>query len=108
MSIKMAGVDSLLQTVRGEIEELDLNPAPEILGGVPMKVAKNADQQAFALEIASVFAEQDVYCFPPVRENKYFENAANRGVAPLYLYRPGDKACQDFEPIVAAVRTLVR
>ncbi len=68
-----------------------------------MKVAKNADQQAFASEIASVFAEQDVYCFPPVRENKYFENAANRGVAPLYLYRPGDKACQDFEPIVSAV-----
>lgn len=107
MSIKMAGIDSLLQMIRSETEELSLNPAPQILGGVPMKVAKNADQKTFAAEIKDIFADQGVHCFPPVRENKYFENAANRGVAPLYIYRPGNEACKDFEPIVNRIQSLL-
>lgn len=107
MSIKMAGIDSLFQMIRSETEELSLNPAPQILGGVPMKVARNADQQAFATEIKAIFADQGVHCFPAIRENKHFENAANRGIAPLYLYRPGNEACKDFEPIVETIQGLL-
>lgn len=107
MSIKMSGIDSLLQMIRSESEELNLIPQPQILGGVPMKVAKNADQQMFAAEIKDIFAEQDVHCFPAIRENKHFENAANRGIAPLYIYRPGNEACKDFEPIVDAIQGLL-
>ncbi|MBW4470608.1 MAG: ParA family protein [Stenomitos rutilans HA7619-LM2] len=107
MSIKISGVDSLLQMIRSESEELNLIPPPQILGGVPMKVAKNADQQMFATEIKDIFEDQDVHCFPAIRENKHFENAANRGIAPLYLYRPGNEACKDFEPIVDAIQSLL-
>jgi len=108
MSIKLSGVDSLINMIRVESEELALDPQPQIIGGVPMKVAKNADQQLFAGEIKEIFAEQDIYCFPPIRENKHFENAANRGMAPLFIYRPGEAASKDFDPIVEKIYKLVR
>lgn len=100
MSVKLAGIDTLLQWIRGESEALDLAPAPEILGGVPMRVASNADQRAFYGEINQVLARQDIHCFGGIRFTPEFENAANRGTAPLYLYRPKHEACKDFEPIV--------
>jgi chromosome partitioning protein len=101
MSIKLSGIDSLLNWIRMESEALDLDPLPTLLGGVPMRVATNADQQAFVREIAEVLAAQSVPCFPAVRYSPEFENAANRGMAPLYLYRPKHPACSDFDPIVA-------
>jgi chromosome partitioning protein len=100
MSVKMSGVDSLLQWIRGESEALDLDPAPKLLGGVPMRIASNADQRAFYTEIKEVLATQQVNCFAGIRFTPEFENAANRGIAPLYLYRPKHEACKDFEPIV--------
>ena len=103
MSVKMAGVDSLLQWIRGEGESLDLDPMPLFLGGVPMRVAGNADQQAFYSDIKEVLTEQDIPCFPGIRYSAEFENASNRGRAPLHLYRPGHNACQDFEPVVQAL-----
>jgi chromosome partitioning protein len=103
MSVKMSGVDSLLQWIRGESEALDLDPVPKLLGGVPMRVASNADQRVFYAEIKEVLASQEVNCFPGVRFTSEFENAANRGVAPLYLYRPKHDACKDFEPVVQAL-----
>ncbi len=108
MSIKMAGVNLLIQNIRVHIEELGLDPPPQFLGGVPMMVAKNADQQLFSAEIEEVLGEQGIPCFPMIRENKHYENAANRGVAPLYLYRPGSDASKDFEPIVKAIKNLVQ
>ena len=103
MSVKMSGVDSLLQWIRGEAESLDLDPTPYFLGGIPMRVASNADQQAFYSDIKEVLTEQDIPCFPGIRYSAEFENASNRGRAPLHLYRPGHNACQDFEPIVQAL-----
>lgn len=103
MSVKMTGVDFLLRWIRTEAESLDLDPMPQFLGGVPMKVENSADQQAFASEITEVLAGQDVPCFPGIRHSREFENAANRGRAPLFLYRPANKACRDFEPIVQAL-----
>lgn len=103
MSIKMSGVDFLLQWIRGEADALDLNPPPQLLGGVPMKVASNADQQVFYSEIREVLAEQEVYCFQGIRYSAEFENASNRGRAALYQYRPGHTACKDFEPVVEAL-----
>jgi chromosome partitioning protein len=100
MSIKLSGIDSLLKWIRMETEALDLNPPPTLLGGVPMRVATSADQQAFGQEIADVLDGQSVPCFPSVRFSSEFENASNRGMAPLYLYRPKHPACQDFQPIV--------
>lgn len=100
MSVKLSGVDSLLQWIRAEAESLDLDPMPCLLGGVPMRVANNSDQQAFYSEIADVLQNQKVNCFPGIRYSAEFENAANRGRAPLYLYRPGHDACKDFEPVV--------
>jgi chromosome partitioning protein len=100
MSIKLSGIDSLLKWIRMETEALDLNPPPTLLGGVPMRVATSADQQAFGQEIADVLGGQSVPCFPGVRFSSEFENASNRGMAPLYLYRPKHPACQDFQPIV--------
>lgn len=103
MSVKLGGVDSLLQWIRGEAESLDLDPLPRLLGGVPMRVANNSDQQAFYSEIRAVLAAQSVNCFPGIRYSAEFENAANRGRAPLYLYRKGHDACKDFEPIVKSL-----
>ena len=100
MSIKLSGVDSLLKWIRMESDALELNPPPTLLGGVPMRVATNADQKAFQEEISAVLDGQSVNCFPGVRFSTEFENAANRGMAPLYLYRPKHPACEDFEPIV--------
>jgi chromosome partitioning protein len=108
MSVKISGVNSLLQMIRSEIEELNLNPPPQILGSVPMKVEKSADQHSFVGEINDVFGDQKVHCFPPIRHNRHFENAANRGIAPLYIYRPGEPACKDFEPIVDAIENLTK
>ncbi|AFY92773.1 ParA family protein [Chamaesiphon minutus] len=100
MSIKLSGIDSLLKWIRMETEALDLTPPPTLIGGVPMRVATSADQQAFGQEIADVLDGQSVPCFPSVRFSSEFENASNRGMAPLYLYRPKHPACQDFQPIV--------
>lgn len=100
MSVKMSGVDFLLQWIRTESEALDLDPMPTLLGGVPMRVASNSDQQAFYAETAAALAAQDVFCFPGIRYSAEFENAANRGRAPLYIHRPRHVACKDFEPIV--------
>jgi chromosome partitioning protein len=99
MSVKMTGVDSLLQWIGNVEEDLNLVPVPKLLGCVPMKIASNADQKAFAASIAEVLESQGVPCFPGVRYSAEFENAANRGQAPLYCYRPGHEACKDFEPI---------
>jgi chromosome partitioning protein len=106
MSIKLSGVDSLLKWIRMESDALDLNPAPVMLGGVPMRVATSADQQAFGQEISDVLGEQSVHCFPGVRFSTEFENASNRGIAPLYLYRPKHPACKDFDPIVTEITRL--
>ena len=100
MSIKLSGIDSLLKWIRMETDALDLDPPPTLLGGVPMRVATSADQQAFGQEIADVLDGQSVPCFPGVRFSTEFENASNRGMAPLYLYRPKHPACQDFQLIV--------
>ncbi|MCP6758444.1 MAG: ParA family protein [Fischerella sp. CENA71] len=108
MSVKMSGVDFLLQWIRTEAESLDLDPMPQFLGGVPMRVANNADQQAFSSEIKEVLAQQSIPCFPGVRHSVEFENASNRGRAPLYIYRPGHSACQDFEPLVQALQQQLR
>ncbi|MBD2024609.1 ParA family protein [Leptolyngbya sp. FACHB-711] len=103
MSVKAAGLDSLLIWLRDAEQSLDLEPAPKILGGVPMKVATNADQKYYASTIAPVLEQQGIPCFTGVRESKEFENAANRGVAPLIRYRPGHAANGDFAPIVSTL-----
>lgn len=103
MSIKLSGIDALLQWIRNAEDALDLEPTPKLIGGVPMRVASNADQQAFKAAIADLLAAQEIPCFEGVRYSAEFENAANRGVAPLYQYRPAHPACQDFEPIVEAL-----
>lgn len=100
MSVKLSGVDWLLQWIRDESEALDLDPTPNLLGGIPMRVANNADQQGFYSEIGQVLAEQGVPCFPGIRYSAEFENASNRGVAPLYLHRPSHEACKDFDAVV--------
>jgi chromosome partitioning protein len=103
MSVKLAGVDSLLQWIRSESEALELDPMPNFLGGIPMRVANNADQKAFYEEISAVLAHQNIHCFSGIRFSAEFENAANRGRAPLYLHRPSHGACKDFEPVVNAI-----
>jgi chromosome partitioning protein len=104
MSVKMTGVNSLLQWARAESENLDLDPAPTILGAVPMRVEKSADQTGFSLEIQDVLKQQNVHCFPKVRFSREFENASNRGIAPLYVYRPNNSACKDFDPMITAIK----
>lgn len=100
MSVKMTGLDALLQWIRIESDALDLEPVPSILGGVPMKVAGNADQKAFYSEIEDVLEEQNIKCYQGVRFSAEFENASNRGIAPLQIYRPKHPASKDFEVIV--------
>jgi chromosome partitioning protein len=103
MSVKMVGVDSLLQWINNTQEDLGLSPVPKLLGCVPMRVEDNADQRSYAESIASALEGMGIHCFPKVRYSAEFQNAANRGIAPLYRYRPGHKACNDFEPIVEAL-----
>ena len=103
MSVKLAGIDPLLQWLRNESDALDLNPPPQVLGGVPMRVGKNADQRAFYSEIGDVLNAQNIYCFPGIRYSAEFENASNRGMAPLFEYRPKNPACKDFSPITQSV-----
>lgn len=103
MSVKLSGVDWLLQWIRDESEALDLDPTPNLLGGIPMRVANNADQQVFYSEIGQVLAEQGVPCFTGIRYSAEFENASNRGVAPLYLHRPSHEACKDFDTVVSVL-----
>jgi chromosome partitioning protein len=103
MSVKLTGIDSLLQWIRVEAESLDLDPMPELLGGIPMRVANNADQKAFYSEISAVLEEQKIPCFSGIRYSSEFENASNRGRAPLFIHRPGHAACKDFDPIVQAL-----
>ncbi|PZD70470.1 Chromosome partitioning protein ParA [Acaryochloris thomasi RCC1774] len=108
MSAKLGGIDPLLQWIRNEAEALDLEPPPEIIGGVPMKVASNADQKAFYQEISDVLSAQDIRCFNGIRYSSEFENASNRGIAPLSLYRPKHPANKDFEPLTKVVLDLYK
>lgn len=103
MSVKLTGIDSLLQWIRVEAESLDLDPMPELLGGIPMRVANNADQKAFYSEISAVLEDQKIPCFSGIRYSSEFENASNRGRAPLFIHRPGHAACKDFDPIIQAL-----
>ena len=108
MSVKLAGIDPLLQWIRNEADALDLDPPPTLLGGIPMRVAGNADQQAFAKEIGEVFNNEEVHCFQGIRYSSEFENASNRGIAPLRLYRPKHPANRDFEPLVNRILELYK
>jgi chromosome partitioning protein len=47
-----------------------------------------------------------IHCFEPIRNSNEFINASGSGL-PLQLYRPGNPACQDFEPIVAKLVELL-
>jgi len=109
MSVKAAGADQLRLSILGLVEDLGLNPQPEILGVVPMKVQKNiSDENYYLEETPKAWANQGIKCFPGIRYSQYFASGANRGEAPISIFRPSSPAVKDFKPIIDEIYKRVK
>ncbi|WP_225226065.1 ParA family protein [Komarekiella delphini-convector] len=99
-----------------KIDDLRLQPKPEILGFVPTRVDLydvGAHRDILGLDkkgkprtdidttktLPFLIQNMGIQCFPCIRESNYYLKASGAGL-PLHLYRPGYDASEDFTPIV--------
>lgn len=87
--------------------ELQLEPRPKIQGIVPSIYNKDAAiHRQYLEQLPNIAAQLDILVYPPIRYSKEFVNTSAYGL-PLYKYRPGHPACDDFEAITQdLVKTL--
>jgi chromosome partitioning protein len=102
------GAGGLVEWFYNKIQTLRLRPKPEILGFVPSRVdlASVAAHRNIVKILPQQLEQIGIHCFEPIRNSNEFINASGSGL-PLQLYRPGNPACQDFEPIVAKLVELL-
>lgn len=114
------GLFGLLRWYETTTEELRLNPKPEILGFVPMRVdfagsgihrdVLGVDKQGKQRKdvdrsetLPGLLEELNIHCFPVIKESKNYLRACSEG-KPLSLYRPGTKAASDFRAIASSIK----
>lgn len=103
----ISGVADLVQWLLGTAEELQLNPAPPILGLVPSLYSKSKSiHRQYLEQLPEVAAQLHVDLYPEIRDSAEFKNASALGL-PLQKYRPSHKAAQDFQKLAKDVVALV-
>lgn len=112
------GASELIAWYNATVKELRLRPKPEILGFVPTRVDLDFDPHKMILGLerkggkverkTSIPEEETLqyqiyhlgcHCFSLVRESSEYINASGYGL-PLQIYRPGNKAVHDLDPVV--------
>lgn len=88
--------------------DLQLNPAPEILGFVPSQYdGSEAAQRKILSQLPSKLAKIKIPCYPQIRYSSEFNNASGKGM-PLHLYRGNHEACHDFSNICDDLTALIQ
>jgi chromosome partitioning protein len=101
-----------------QIKNLRLQPKPEFLGFIPIRVRldmamhrnilgiDNKGKPQPDLEVSEtlpgVLERMGIRCFPYVKESSFYMNASFQRL-PVGLYRPNISAAQDFDAVVQAV-----
>ena len=102
----ISGVADLVQWLLGTAEELQLDPAPPILGLVPSLYSKSKSiHRQYLEQLPEVASQLHVNLYPEVRDSAEFKNASALGV-PIQKYRPSHKAAQDFKSLAKDVVAL--
>ena len=88
--------------------ELQLEPRPKIQGIVPSIYNKDAAiHRQYLEQLPGIASQLDIQVYPPIRYSKEFVNTSAYGL-PLYKYRPGHPACDDFEAITHDLVTILK
>jgi chromosome partitioning protein len=92
--------NKFLYWFRERCRKLRLNPSPSLMGFVPtLFKPSEALQRGIMDELPAILSAAGVHCYPPTRYSTQFVNASAFGM-PLQVYRPGNQACRDFDPII--------
>lgn len=104
----ISGVADLVQWLLGITQELQLEPAPPILGLVPSLFSKSKSiHRQYLQQLPEVAQQLQVNLYPAVRDSSEFKNASAMGL-PLQKHRPNHGACKDFQVLANDVATLLR
>lgn len=102
------GSSKLLEWFYHTVRRLRLKPEPQILGFVPSQYDKNlAIHRNIWDSLKPQLSQLNIPCFAPIRFSAEFKNASAKGL-PLGIYRPGNPAAQDFNPIVTSLVTAIK
>jgi chromosome partitioning protein len=116
------GFTGFIRWYNQQIKNLRLQPKPEFIGFIPIRVRLDMAMHRNILGIDSkgnpqkeitsaetlpgVIQGMGIHCFPFVRETSYYVNASFHRL-PVGLYRPKIDAARDFDPVVDAVIKLL-
>ncbi|MEM9510103.1 MAG: ParA family protein [Cyanobacteria bacterium P01_E01_bin.35] len=100
MGVKARTVSSLVNIIWQEFEELELSPAPRMMGLIPNHYNKDAAFHEDFIEALTRISQQlEIKLYPPLRTWQYLNNSAILG-KPLKLLRSGDPMNSIFSDIV--------
>jgi chromosome partitioning protein len=92
--------DKFLIWFRERCRKLRLNPYPTLMGFVPTQYrATEALERTIMEQLPEKLTAAGVHCYPSTRYTPQFKNASAYGL-PLQVYRPGNPACNDCDPII--------
>ena len=98
--VKSLTVANSVQHILNQSLELELDPAPEILGLIPNHFNnKSSDEQALVSLLQDAATELEIGCYPPLRKWQWLKKSAMEGV-PLKQLRPSDPINSNFGSIV--------
>jgi chromosome partitioning protein len=102
------GAVKLLDWSKVIIEDLELEPAPTVLGIIPSIYNDGkAQQRSYLEQLPDLFTPLGVKIYPPVRDTVEFSNASSVGLT-LHDYRPKHKAIGDFKKLTADIIKLTK
>jgi chromosome partitioning protein len=102
------GAVKLLEWSKVVIEDLELDPVPEILGVVPsIYNSGKAQQRQYLEQLPDLFTPLGVKIYPPIRDSVEFSNASGVGL-PLHDYRPKHPAIGDFKQLTNDIIKLTK
>ena len=100
MGVKVRTVSSLVNSIWQETEDLELAPAPQIMGLIPNHYNKGASFHEEFIEALSKKSQQlELKLYPPLRTWQYLNNSSILG-EPLKMMRSGDPINAIFAELV--------
>jgi chromosome partitioning protein len=102
------GAVKLLDWSKVVIEDLELDPSPQILGVVPsIYNSAKAQQRQYLDQLPELFTPLGVKIYPPIRDTVEFSNASGHGL-PLHLYRSKHPAINEFKGLTQDIIKLTK
>ncbi len=98
--VKSLTVTNSVQHILNQSLELELDPAPEILGLIPNHFNhKSNDEQVLVSLLEEAATKLKIRCYPPLRKWQWLKKSAMEGL-PLKQFRPSDPTNSNFDLIV--------